>query len=723
MKHLSFSGLFLALVLISTSLFAQDHKDFEKKLKEADNLQVEERVEEAIAAYGELLKMEPDNANVNYKISLFYTNSPEKIKAIPYLEKAIKNINPNYSETSLKETGAPEIALFELGEAYHLNYEFDKGIEYFEKYKQTAKPEEKIVAQVDRKIQECKNGKEFKAKPENVTIKDLGDHINSKYADYAPVISADQSTLIFTSRREGGVSPLKDNDSLYAEDIYVSHKEENGDWSTSVLMENVNSAGNDAAIGLSPDGQMLFIYKDENGDGNIWKSDLAGDKWSTPERMGPEINTPKSWEPSATITGDRKTLYFVSDKKGGLGGRDIYKCVVLPDGKWSLAQNLGPTINTPFDEDGPFISFDEKTLYFSSNGHKSMGGFDIFSSTYFPDDNAWSPPQNIGYPINTTEDDVFFVTTPDERFAYYSSALENSGYGEKDLYLVNFLDRKATNIILAIGKIINTDGPTISSDIEVMVYNLTHEGEPGDYRPNTKSGKYIVDLEPGSDYNIQYLMAGKVFKEVNVNIPKAQGYTEMMLEPVYYGKNPPPAKKTTIADVKKEEPKKEEPTSGSNFKGERIKTINFLFAFDKYYLSERAKEELNKLAKIMTDNADLTIEIQGHTDAAGSDSYNQKLSDRRAQSVINYLTAKGVAKNRLTKVSKGEAAPVAINNLENGSTCTKGMAYNRRIELRLNKNQKDFIEPMFIPKEFQIKGVNYEAQPESGDTSSEKTKF
>lgn len=722
MKKFSSLGFLLIFIVFSNSIIAQDHKDFEKKFKAADNLLLEEKRDEAIEAYKALLLIEPENANVNYKISLCYTNSPEKIKAIPYLEKAVKNIHSTYSETSIKEQGAPDIALFELGEAYHINYEFDKGIEYFEKFKQIAKPDAKITAQVDRKIQECKNGKELKAKPKNVVVKNLGVEVNSKFADYAPVISADQSTLIFTSRRESGVSQFKDNDSTYLEDIYISYKE-NGKWTKAVLMESVNSAANDASIGLSPDGQMLFIYKDDNGDGNIWKSDLVGDQWGAPQKMEEGINTAKSWEPSATITNDGKTLYFVSDRKGGFGGRDIYRCVRMPDGKWSLPQNLGPTINTEFNEDGPFISFDEKTLYFSSNGHKSMGGFDIFSSTFFTEDNAWSPPENIGYPINTTEDDVFFVTTPDETNAYYSSAVENDGFGEKDIYLVNFPDKKATNITVAIGKIINTDAPSISSDIEIIVTNLTSGGDPGNYRPNTKSGKYIFDMEPGSKYNVQYLMAGDILKEVEIDIPKTQGYTEMLLDPIYYGKNPPPSKtKEIVEEVKKEEPKKEESTSGS-YKGERIKTINFLFAFDKYYLSERAKAELDKLAKIMTDNADLTIEIQGHTDAAGSDSYNQKLSDKRAQSVINYLTAKGVAKNRLTKVSKGEAAPIAINNLQNGSTCEKGMAYNRRIELRLNKNQKDFIEPMFIPKEFQIKGVNYETQQDNGDSSSEKTKF
>lgn len=719
MKNFLFSGLLLFLSLTSISLFAQNTKDFEKKMKAADNLLLEERRDEAIDAYKEILEIDAENANVNYKISLCYTNSSDKIKAIPYLEKAVKNINKKYSETAVHEKGAPEIALYELGEAYHLNYEFDKAVEYFEKYKQTAKPDAKVILQVDRKIQQCKTGKELKAKPQNVIVKNLGDKINSKFADYAPVISADQSTLIFTSRRDNSISQFKDNDSVYLEDIYISYKE-NGKWTQSTLMENVNSAANDASIGLSPDGQMLFIYKDDNGDGNIWKSDLVGQNWATPTKMEGEINTPKSWEPSATITNDGKTLYFVSDRKGGLGGRDIYRCIKLPDGKWSLPQNLGSTINTEFDEDGPFISFDERTLYFSSNGHKTMGGFDIFSSTFFAEDNAWSAPQNVGYPINTTDDDVFFVTTPDETYAYYSSAVENGGFGEKDIYLVNFPDKKATNITVGIGKIINTDSPILNGDIEVIVSNLTSGEDPGSYRVNFKTGKYIIDMQPGSTYNIQYIRDGVTLKEITIDIPKSDGYSEKQLEPIYFGKNPPPSE--LVEAVKKEEPVKTVETT-STFKGDRIKTINFLFAFDKFYLSERAKAELDKLSKILTDNPDLTIEIQGHTDASGSDNYNQKLSDKRAQSVINYLVAKGVTKNRLTKVSKGEAAPIAINNLENGNASTKGMSFNRRIELRLNKNQKDFIEPMFIPKELQIKGINYETQPENGDNTSEKTKF
>ena len=205
------------------------------------------------------------------------------------------------------------------------------------------------------------------------------------------------------------------------------------------ISQNINTNSHEASINLTADGQTLIVYKDDGGDGNIYFSKWDGNDWTSIQSFGSDINS-KYWESHACLSADNNTLYFVSDRPGGYGGRDIYRCVKLPNGLWSKSLNVGPTINTKYDEDGPFISADGITLNFSSIGHKSMGGFDIFVSM-IEEDKKFSEPRNIGYPINTTDDDVFFVTSPDGKRGYFSSA-KAGGLGDKDLYKMSILDAK-----------------------------------------------------------------------------------------------------------------------------------------------------------------------------------------------------------------------------------------------------------------------------------------
>ena len=356
----------------------------------------------------------------------------------------------------------------------------------------------------------------------------MGDSVNSEYPDFAPVISADEATLIFTSRRAGGTTDDKTlDDNQYYEDIYISTKNKDGEWGTAKpIGSNINSAGHEASIGLSADGQQLFIYKatfekGDKGDGNIYKSDLNGDVWTVPEKMGSDINTDKSWETSACLTSDGQTLYFVSDREGGYGGRDIYKCVKLPNGEWSKSQNLGAPINTEYDEDGPFIHPDGKQLYFASKGHKSMGGFDIFFSTKNESDSgiSWTEPINMGHPINTTDDDVFFVTSTDGKRAYYSS-FQEGGFGEKDIYQLSLNDQSQKDLAVLRGFIKMYNGTNLPFDTRVSVFDAdTKEQITMETKPNSKSGKYLMVLPTNKRYTLVYETPGcdKVTKEVALN--------------------------------------------------------------------------------------------------------------------------------------------------------------------------------------------------------------
>lgn len=512
---------------------------------------LEENYPMALKNFLDAYREDSSGSNINYKIGLCYLHSAsQKKKAESYFEKSVLKISKSYDDIEPSETSAPPEAYYYLAKAQHLSYKFDEAIANFEKYK-TYIPAKKIerIKDVDHQIEICKNGKEFVSNPTKVVITNLGDTVNSPSPDYSAVISADESVLIFTSRREGSTGGLRTVSNEFYEDIYISHKKPDGTWSGPVSIdENINTTGNEASVGLSADGQQLFIYKDDNGDGNIYYCNLEGDRWSTPIKLGSDINS-KFWEPHACVSADGNTLYFVSDRPGGYGGRDIYKCVKLPNGQWSLAKNLGPTVNTEYDEDAVFIHPDQVTLFFSSNGHKTMGGFDIFF-TSASEDGKWSEPTNVGYPINTTDDDIYYVVSTDGKRAYFSSAREG-GLGEKDIYLVSLEESvKVQPVALLVGKIIVDEGEKLPESNEIIVTNQ-ESGQSGSYKANTKTGKYVLSLTPGKTYEISYRADDKEFYKEVFTVPLGTDFQEIdrevPLKPVVLSTKTPAA---GSADVK-----------------------------------------------------------------------------------------------------------------------------------------------------------------------------
>ncbi|MDQ3048645.1 MAG: hypothetical protein M3R27_13940, partial [Bacteroidota bacterium] len=414
--------------------------DYKKIYAQAEQLFINENYPAALPLYLSLDSMSAGNANIKFKVGFCYLNSPTyKTKSIPYFEESLKNIARKYEEGEIKEKQAPLSTYYYIAKAYHLNYEFDKAIEMYEKYKTTLGIDDpkmaKEIADINHDIETCGYGKELIKYPKKVIVNNLGAGINTKYPEYSPVVSLDEQTLIFTTRREGADSKVKLPNGQYFEDIYMSTFVDEK-WTPAVSIgSNINSKGHEATVNLSADGQKLLIFKEEGG-GNIHVSELKGNSWGVTERIPAPINT-SDWESHACFSADNRVLYFISDRPGGLGGRDVYKCLRLPNGEWGPAQNLGNNINTKYDEDGVFIHPDGKQIFFSSKGHNSMGGFDIFTSIVDDENGNWSIPVNYGYPVNTTDDDVFMVTTPDGRRSFFTSDKEG-GFGEKDIYMITF---------------------------------------------------------------------------------------------------------------------------------------------------------------------------------------------------------------------------------------------------------------------------------------------
>lgn len=633
----------------------------------------------ALDKYLEAYKMigPKKNAELEYHIGVCYISTVNRLKSIPHLEAAYE-LNPTISS---------EI-LFLLATAYQLNMDFDNAYKYYSKYKSTLKEKElekgkvaKVVANLYRDVKvrqldqyddviieglgktilkrmaECREAKKLIDNPVDVKIVNIGANVNSPYPDYAPVISADESVMYFTSRRPGSTGGQTDLfEGKFYEDVYVSLRI--GDlW---LKPENIGSPINDpvhnSAIGLSADGQNMFLYHvDEKNGGDIYESHLDGDKWTKPTALQKGINT-EYYELSATLSADRRTLYFVSDRPIGIGGTDIYRCNRLPGDIWSEPENLGRTINTEFDEDGVFFHPNGKTLYFSSKGHKGMGGYDIYK-TELDERGRFSRPENLGYPINTPDNDIYFVLGASGEKGYYSS-VRTDGEGETDIYAIEFpVEKKEEKLTLLTGIVVDADTKE-PLEATIIMEDIGKNEVVGEIVSNKKTGKYLIALPFGRNYGISVNKEGYLFHSENFNIPASETFQKV-------------EKNIELKKLKA---------------GSKIVLNNVFFDFNKATLDSTSEAELERLYDLMNDNPKLKVELSGHTDNKGSREYNQKLSEQRAQSVVDYLLNKGIDKKRLVAKGYGPDKPVAPNTNEDGSDNELGRAQNRRTEFEILEN-------------------------------------
>lgn len=448
----------------------------------------------AYELYDQLLTQSPKNAEYKFRLGYSALRYPEKkARAVEIFEDIKRGDN------------SPE-ADFYLGKAYHLNYRFEDALAKYQTYLKAKdgidkqKEEDKpMIAEARIGVLNCKNGIELIAKKIFADIKNIGGPINTSDNEYVPVISADESVLIYTYSGKKSVGGLLNEDlkpdqenGSYLEDIYISTRTVDSTWSQPSGISNLNTIANDAAVALSPDGQTLFLFKSNNDEGDLYTSSLNGSEWSKPERLNKNINTEK-WEGSCSITSDGRYLYFASEREGGLGGRDLYVSEKV-NGEWGPAKNLGPKINTPLNEDAPFIHPDGITLFFSSEGHKSIGGYDIMYSV--KQENEWIEPISMGIPLNTTEDDRYYVINARGDVGYFSSNRGGTGgKGGQDIYSVTpgILGERPV-IALLKGKVYAND---VLTEAKLELIKMETNEVVGPYYSNSKTGKYLMALAPG----------------------------------------------------------------------------------------------------------------------------------------------------------------------------------------------------------------------------------
>ncbi|MEE4196903.1 MAG: tetratricopeptide repeat protein [Bacteroidales bacterium] len=506
MKKILLAGLILFTYISS---FSQEYYQLEEMFLDADSWFFYEDYQEALPLFQRVLDADSTNYNVMYKIGFCYLHIPgQKTRAIPYLEKAAENYTLNYRNNTYAERQAPLDAIFYLGNAYLINNQIDEAIDAYTAFQNKISQNKRFINKdiydkeyIQKQFDACRNALKFQENPVNFIASNLGNPINTRFTEFNPVVSGDGSTLVFTT-------------SLQFYDAIFYAKKEDGKWGFPVnLMAQLGVDDNTSTLSLSHDGKELYLYRDDDFDGNIYVSFFRNGRWTKVKKLNENINT-KYWESHASLSPDGDKLYFVSNRDGGLGDLDIYVSERLTDTTWGVAKNLGETINTPWNENTPFLTTDGTKLFFSSEGHENMGGYDIFYSQKI--NGKWSKPVNIGYPINTTDHDLFFSPHENGKFAY-SSEYSNYSYGGADIYLYQLFHIPENNQIKVEG-ILTMDNPEnrnrkdfvihITDTVTMDTIATLHPDEDRlDYQFRTSRGKDHLVWEGESDQGNQYFIS------------------------------------------------------------------------------------------------------------------------------------------------------------------------------------------------------------------------
>ncbi len=469
--------------------------------------------EAALPLYQQAVDKGASDPMVHYRLGVCYTQAPllsDQYRALPYLEYALKQ---------KESAGIPNEVHYYLGQIYHKDIKVDEAVRQLETYQKTLAEGDKTLAEVDRLLAVCKNAQFLIAENKGIVIHSF-EAINSKYTEYNPLVTADESMLAYTAVRE--------EKGKTTEKIYTAQRDSRGAWSKATPIE-IKSKSHAGTAGISPDGQnMLVFIAGANRTGSLYTIRKEADGWLSPVTLGKPINS-QYLETTASITPDGKTIYFASDRRGGHGGLDLYKSEKQPDGTWGTPENLGSDINTEYDEDAPFIHPDSRTLFFNSNGHNTMGGADIFK-TYFAG-GKWQKPSNLGYPINTPTNDNYFTLTANAKIGYFSSE-RKGGLGGQDIYYFEMPAHEANiPITLIKGRILvgEDELKPVPTQIKVVDVDANREVQYV-YSPDPATGKYLIILPPGKNYDLIIESENYLPYTVNINLPNQQYFYELYQE-------------------------------------------------------------------------------------------------------------------------------------------------------------------------------------------------
>ncbi len=637
-KHLLLFFAFLLTGFSTNSLYAQSastNKRAVKAYEEANELLKKRNFESAIEKLQQALKRDPAFGDAHLLLGNTYQFLLEKDLATPHYQSYVQ-LNP--------ETKAAYELYPRLGDAKMLEAKYDSARVFYQMALQNKALKQEDTERIQRRIKSTEFAKQALRNPLPVKPEPLSQTVNRFKLQYFPVLTADQQTLIYTGMDGIGRG--------HNEDIYVSRLQD-GQWSEpSSISPNINSALNEGTCSISADGRTLVFTNCDQGKGygrcDLYISRRTGNEWSKPQNLGAGVNS-RAWESQPALSADGRTLYFVSDRPGGYGGHDIWISTMDETGQWQKAVNLGPTINTPDNEQAPFLHANGQTLYFASNGHVGMGGMDLFFSNKKGEE--WAEPVNMGYPINTHLDQVGLFITTDGTKGYYSHEKRHSRQDISSV-LYTFEVPKAlrpeqkTGYVR--GKVFDENSKKqLAATVELIDLQ---DGKPlQKVAADSATGEYLIVLTEGSKYALYVNKPGYLFKSLNFNYTAGQEASaitrDIPLSPIKANT------KTTLN--------------------------NIFFESGKWELLSESITELNKVVSFLKANPSVKIEIEGHTDDVGSDKDNLQLSRQRAMAVYEYLVKQQVAKDRLLYKGYGKTQPLVPN------TSDENRQQNRRIEFRI----------------------------------------
>ena len=634
--------VFTTVVMAVTSLLAQDkyysnNKKAISQFEKAMNVLYSGKFNQGILELENVLKIDPSFIEVPLTLGDFYYDSKDVNRARENYEKA----------TQINESYYPVVWL-RLGDIYMNDDDYERAEKCYKKFLQYEKQNKQNIQTVQHNLETIAFRRKAIANPVPFNPQNMGNTINSKYQEYLPSLTADEQTLVFTRKVWARDAQPVGNE----EDLYMSSKV-NGQWTPATRMPSpLNSDGNEGAECISQDGRVMFFTACERKGGagscDLYLCTRSGDKWSAPRNLGNPVNT-GGWETQPSFSIDGRTLYFASNRPGGKGGNDIWKTILMDNGRWSKPINLGDSINTPGDERCPFIHYDDQTLYFASNGHVGMGDMDIFYSRKI-NDSTWSKPVNIGYPINTKGEDASLIVSPSGKTAIFTSD-RDGGFGSLDLYQFE-LYKDAQPLAVTYMKGVVFDQKTNAKlSATVKIIDVASGKEIASTSSDPVNGSFIISLPVNKTYALNVSKNKYLFYSDNIELkngtPDKPFLVNIPLKPIEVG--------------------------------ESIVLKNIFFETGSAELKNESVAELTKLIQFMVKNPDIRIEISGHTDDVGSDAMNQKLSENRANAVAEYLIENGIDKQRIRSVGYGKTRPIDTNNTE------QGRANNRRTMFEIIK--------------------------------------
>ncbi len=636
--------LFLLIILSSVQIFAQ----YSYSTKSRKAIKLYERAkgfyrmlnyDEALTNLDKAIKTDENFVEAYWLTADIYHNLDQRDKELEYYKKAVE-AGPDYSSR----------LHYELGEAYMRNANYNEALSAFEKAKDFPDLHKRIKESLDKKIAQAKFCVKGVKNPVPFKPVNMGNKVNTEYDDYWPLLTADEQTIYTTKLVQVDMRfPLSKKNRQ--EDFFYNKKMPDGSWSnTFKIGKPINTKLNEGAPTVSADGQWFYFTACQRPGGkgrcDIYKTRKIGNTWLTPVNLGAPINT-SAWESQPSVTADGRTLYFTSDRPGTKGDLDIWVSHLNENGKWSVPKNLGDSINTPEKEMSAFIHPDGRTLYFVSNGHIGFGGQDIFIARK-KDDGSWSKPVNIGWPINSQNNERGVFVNSRGNLALISAIRD--GNKDLDIYQFELYPGAKPNPATYVKGVVRNAETKTPVEVKFQLVDIETGDTVAENYSDSKTGKYLVVLPTGKKYAFNVSKKGYMMYSDNFNIDKD------------YDINKPFVKNIDLQKIAL---------------GKKAVLKNIFFELDSYELKPESKIELKKLIEFLNINPKVKVEISGHTDSQGSVAHNITLSKNRAKTVYDYLVNHGINKDRLTYKGYGQSNPIADNSTK------EGRALNRRTEFKI----------------------------------------